>query len=174
MIRANIGESAGQPDTARPTKGGAVETLSHAEAAALAGVTPKSWTTMVGRGYAPQPDDAGDLTVPATRRRPRWKRSTIEQWKDNRPGRGRKRTTPREARLSIAMEQVKSVSAQVEEITGTAPFTYVTEPGDGSMKIIFQDRIIYGRTSNRVNLEAQALDYVTTLLVEAQQRAGSR
>lgn len=59
-----------------------VDDLSSAEAAALAGITPNAFRSMVGRGYAPQPDRRGSYHGH------RWNRETIEQWLANRAGRG--------------------------------------------------------------------------------------
>jgi predicted DNA-binding transcriptional regulator AlpA len=57
------------------------ERLTAKEAAALAGVAVSTWDAYLTRGYAPEPDGwFGDQRW--------WLRSTVEEWKANRPGRG--------------------------------------------------------------------------------------
>ncbi len=107
-------EPAGTPDTSRPADGHVtvlrisastgritvnmddiVEThpdrlLTTKEVAMLVGVEPSSWRSMVSRGLAPRPDDAGDESVPRNRRNPRWKVSTVGEFRASRPGQGRR------------------------------------------------------------------------------------
>jgi predicted DNA-binding transcriptional regulator AlpA len=55
--------------------------LTTREAATLAGVAVSTWDSYVTRGYAPKPDGRfGNQRY--------WKRSTVERWIANRPGRG--------------------------------------------------------------------------------------
>jgi len=101
-------KSAGQPDTARPTNGGAGSLvvrvtlggeiqlqgeepepmLTGRQCAELLGVKPSTWRVLVRDGYAPPADDK-DLDRPEGCRLPRWRLSTFETFKANRPGRGR-------------------------------------------------------------------------------------
>lgn len=57
--------------------------LTAEDAASLAGVRPSTWNAYVTRGYAPPAD--GRLGNQRW-----WLRETVEQWKANRPGRGRR------------------------------------------------------------------------------------
>jgi len=66
-----------------------------AGAAAICGIKPSTWRTYVDRGQAPAPDDPDTDTV-QQRRRPRWRRATVERWHAGRPGPGRH--GPRRAR----------------------------------------------------------------------------
>ena len=55
--------------------------LSSVEAAAVAGVKPSTWRDYVAKGRAPLPNGKiGNSNW--------WYRSTVEQWKASRPGRG--------------------------------------------------------------------------------------
>lgn len=65
--------------------------LTVAEVAALIGWTTGAWRAEVSTGRAPAADDP-DADRPANRRMPRWRRSTVIEWKRKRPGRGRRRT----------------------------------------------------------------------------------
>jgi hypothetical protein len=56
-------------------------------AAELADVKLSTWSSYVSRGQAPKPDDYYD------RRTPWWYRSTVEDWKANRPGQGSRKHT---------------------------------------------------------------------------------
>jgi predicted DNA-binding transcriptional regulator AlpA len=62
--------------------------LSGPEVARLLGVQASSWRARVAEGRAPAPDDPGPLDVPANRRRPRWRLSTVREFKQSRPGQG--------------------------------------------------------------------------------------
>lgn len=64
------------------------EWIDTAEAAAICGIRPGTWRDYVSRGHAPAPDDP-DAGAPPARRRPRWRRATVEQWHAQRPGSGR-------------------------------------------------------------------------------------
>ncbi|WP_026311325.1 hypothetical protein [Parafrankia elaeagni] len=44
-------------------------------------LTPSSWRAYVADGTAPPPDDP-DLDRPANRRRPRWRASTVDAWRE--------------------------------------------------------------------------------------------
>lgn len=63
--------------------------LSVEEAAARAGIDPGSWRSGVSRKYLPPADDP-DLGFPKERRRPRWRRSTVDNARDQPLGRGRR------------------------------------------------------------------------------------
>lgn len=111
-------ESAGQPDTARPTNGGAGSLvirvtlggeiqlqgdepdllLTVAQCAARIGVKPVTWRGYVRDGYVPPADHPGDLEVSANRRSPKWRASTVDAYQANRPGRGRGPRPNRKAR----------------------------------------------------------------------------
>jgi hypothetical protein len=68
--------------------------LTGAECAALAGVAAATWRSLVRGGYAPKADDPG--VGPVNRRTPRWRRSSVERFIRDRPGRtGRPRKGPR-------------------------------------------------------------------------------
>lgn len=44
-------------------------------------MTPSSWRASVADGSAPAPDDPDDDNeLPVHRRRPRWRRSTLDAW----------------------------------------------------------------------------------------------
>jgi hypothetical protein len=82
-----VGHSAGEPKPdfrLAPAFGGRPgdEKLTTKAAAERAGVKPKTWSSYVRRGYAPQPDDGYD------RRTPWWWASTIDEWKKGRKGQG--------------------------------------------------------------------------------------
>lgn len=78
-----------------PTSDLAGEWVDVAGAAELCGIQPSTWRTYVARGQAPAPDDP-DESAPPERRRPRWRRTTVEGWHAQRPGPGRHgpRSTP--------------------------------------------------------------------------------
>lgn len=79
------------------------------EAAARAGMQPSSWRSAVSRGYLPPPDDP-DASAPKTRRRPRWRLSTVDRFIGARPGQGH-RTDLAEARR----ESGRRVAAELAE-----------------------------------------------------------
>nr|WP_051105545.1 hypothetical protein [Parafrankia discariae] len=56
-------------------------------------LTASSWRAYVADGSAPAPDDP-DSDRPANRRRPRWRRSTVDAWHARRRPRGRSSGTP--------------------------------------------------------------------------------
>ncbi len=60
--------------------------LTGPQIAALLGIGDATWRSYVSRGQAPAPDDPDDGRPP-NRRSPRWRRSTVEQWKAGRRGR---------------------------------------------------------------------------------------
>jgi hypothetical protein len=51
-------------------------------------IKPGTWSAYVSAGRTPAPDDPGDVGVPRTRRRPRWRKSTIEEWIAEQKGQG--------------------------------------------------------------------------------------
>ncbi|ABW10911.1 hypothetical protein Franean1_1471 [Parafrankia sp. EAN1pec] len=55
-------------------------------------LTASSWRAYVADGSAPTPDDP-DIDRPANRRRPRWRRSTVDAWHAQRRPRGRSQGT---------------------------------------------------------------------------------
>lgn len=55
--------------------------LTRDEAAALAGVTPQTWSEYVARGRAPKP-------AAYIGRTPLWSRAEVEEWLATRPGQG--------------------------------------------------------------------------------------
>lgn len=59
--------------------------LTGPQVAALLGVKAATWRGYVSRGQAPAPDDPDDGR-PAERRTPRWRRSTVETWREARRG----------------------------------------------------------------------------------------
>ena len=61
--------------------------LTVTEAAALAGIGESTWTSYVSRGRAPEADGPRDAS---TSWRPRWHRTTVEHWRDNRDGQGKR------------------------------------------------------------------------------------
>lgn len=61
--------------------------LTGPEVAALLGIEPVSWRSLVRRKLAPVADDPGGEGPPNTRR-PRWRLSTIREFKQSRKGRG--------------------------------------------------------------------------------------
>lgn len=63
------------------------EWLYASDVARLLNINAGTWRTYVSRGQAPQADDP-DLDRPAGRRSPRWKRTTIDAWRERRPGQG--------------------------------------------------------------------------------------
>lgn len=69
--------------------------LTVSEVAALIGWRPDSWRSEVNRGKAPPADDP-DEGRPASRRMPRWRRSTVEAWRKTRPGQGARTDLKRE------------------------------------------------------------------------------
>lgn len=64
--------------------------LTSAQAAMRADVTPGSWRAMVSDGTVPPADDPGDVSVPANRRSPKWKTSTVDRYVATRRVRRRK------------------------------------------------------------------------------------
>lgn len=58
------------------------------DVAQVLGIQPKSWRSAVGRGLAPAADDPDDET-PVNRRRPRWRESTVAEYRLQHPGRVR-------------------------------------------------------------------------------------
>lgn len=67
----------------RMERGEMTDRLTTKEAAALAGVAVSTWDSYLTRGYAPDPDGwFGNQRY--------WLRSTVEAWKANRPGRGKR------------------------------------------------------------------------------------
>lgn len=69
--------------------------LSLAESAARAGLNKGTWQSYVSRKYAPPADDPDDTDTDGEpivkyRRRPRWRASTVDAFRDNRPGQGRR------------------------------------------------------------------------------------
>lgn len=66
--------------------------LTGPEAAQRAGITPATWRGYVSRGYAPKPDDPDDGR-PANRRSPRWLTSTVDHFRANRLGQGKRPAT---------------------------------------------------------------------------------
>jgi len=61
-----------------------VSDLTTSEAAALAGIKPRTWSAYVARGQAPPP-------VARIGNTPVWDRSHVEHWLANRPGQGSRR-----------------------------------------------------------------------------------
>lgn len=64
--------------------------LTGAESAALAGVSAATWRNYVSKGLAPAADEPGDLGSPPNRRTPKWRRATVEHFRNNRRGQGRR------------------------------------------------------------------------------------
>lgn len=60
--------------------------LTGAQIADVLGIVPATWRSLVRSGHAPRPDDPGVGAV--NRRTPRWKISTIAEFRRTRPGRG--------------------------------------------------------------------------------------
>lgn len=58
--------------------------LTTGEAAELAGIKPRTWSSYVARGQAPGP-------VARVGSTPVWDRGEVERWLANRPGQGRRR-----------------------------------------------------------------------------------
>ena len=150
--------------------------LTSKEAAEVVGVKPATWLSLVSQGYAPKPDDP-DEGRPVNRRTPRWLESSVETFKANRPGRGAP-GRPRRARqpkarvikqMSQTMNEVRRISAQLGEVTGTEPFAYMSEPSPGSYTVVFQSEVIAGR--DRTTVEGRALAYVQG--IAAQVAAGT-
>lgn len=66
--------------------------LTTAEVAEALGMSePVRWRSLVSRKRAPVADDPGDLSVDARRRSPRWRVSTVRQWREERPSASWKR-----------------------------------------------------------------------------------
>lgn len=82
------------------------------EAAARAGMTPSSWRSAVSRGYVESADEP-DESAPKQRRRPRWRRSTVDRSIENRLGRGR--------RTDLVKTKKDRVRRLAEELTQPAP-----------------------------------------------------
>jgi hypothetical protein len=89
--------------------------LTVAEAAARAGMKPSSWRSAVSREIIPAPDDHDDHALPE-RRRPRWRRSTVDASIGLRPGQG-SRTDLRGARK----QRDRQLAAELAEPRPTAP-----------------------------------------------------
>ncbi|MEN3308836.1 MAG: hypothetical protein V7603_5038 [Micromonosporaceae bacterium] len=69
--------------------------LSLAEAAERAGLKKGTWQSYVSRRYAPPPDDPDDTDTDGTpidkfRRRPQWRASTVDRFREHRLGQGRR------------------------------------------------------------------------------------
>lgn len=54
--------------------------LTTAQAADMAGMRPDSWRSLVRSGHIPVADDPGDMSAPANRRAPKWRRSTVYRY----------------------------------------------------------------------------------------------
>lgn len=65
--------------------------LSGAQIADLLGIVPATWRSLVRSGHAPPADEPG--VGPVNRRSPRWKVSTITEFRRTRPGSGNWRRT---------------------------------------------------------------------------------
>lgn len=86
--------------------------LAVAEAADRAGLKKATWRSYVARNYAPKPDDPDDTDalgreIKPKRRRPRWRASTVDAFRNNRLGQGRRtdRVAARvEKQAQMAME----------------------------------------------------------------------
>jgi hypothetical protein len=63
--------------------------LTGPQAAEFAGMLPSSWRGLVNRGGAPPADDPGDLSAHPRRRNPRWRRSTVAQYRASTRYRGK-------------------------------------------------------------------------------------
>ena len=70
--------------------------LTGPEAAARLGLTTATWRGYVHRGYAP-PADEVDADVPASRRSPRWRASTVDAFQATRRGQGARTDLPEAA-----------------------------------------------------------------------------
>lgn len=60
------------------------------EVAALLGMAPASWRALVCKGYAPPADVVDGADGPWQMRRPKWRLSTVREFKQSRPGAGRR------------------------------------------------------------------------------------
>lgn len=60
------------------------------ECAELTGMSANQWRSYVSSGYVPKPDNPGDLDVPANRRSPKWRRSTVARFVAGRRAKDRK------------------------------------------------------------------------------------
>lgn len=79
-------------ESAQELPGGPDRLLTGPQVAKLLGIDPSSWRTAQWRKVAPPPDDpghGGDEGMPANRRTPRWKVSTIAEYRKERRRRGR-------------------------------------------------------------------------------------
>lgn len=87
---SSVEESAGSPDTTRPTSGGAGGDvlLTGPECAERIGVTAAGWRSLKRGGYVPPADVPDDDDKPVNLRRPMWRASTIDAWRASRPGTG--------------------------------------------------------------------------------------
>lgn len=54
--------------------------LTTAQAAALAGMVPGAWRSLVSKGLAAAADEPGDLSLHPKRRNPKWRRSTVHRY----------------------------------------------------------------------------------------------
>lgn len=61
--------------------------LTSADVAALLGIARSTWSAYVSRGQAPPADDP-ELDRPEGSRLPRWKLSTVQDWRRARKGQG--------------------------------------------------------------------------------------
>lgn len=84
VVRVNFGGPRPGDVVADPAR-----LLSASEVAALLGIDPKTWRSLVTQGYAPPADDPGGVG-PLRGRRPRWRLSTVRRFKQSRPGQGRR------------------------------------------------------------------------------------
>ena len=83
MVRVNFGAGgSGREVVADPDR-----LLTGPEVAALLGIEPVSWRSLVRQGFAPVADDPGGVG-PVNTRRPRWRLSTVREFRQNRKGRG--------------------------------------------------------------------------------------
>jgi hypothetical protein len=65
--------------------------LTAKQASERVGLKPATWRYYRKRGYVPPPDDPdNDPAIPQERRRPRWLTSTVDQFRENRLGQGRR------------------------------------------------------------------------------------
>lgn len=67
------------------------ELLLGPEAAELGGVTAGNWRSLAHLRYTPEPDD---VSVP---QRPRWRRWRVREWRESRPGSGRRAVSVKRA-----------------------------------------------------------------------------
>ena len=94
--------------------------LTGPEAAQRCGVTAGTWRGYVHRKVAPAPDDP-DEGRPVNRRQPRWKTSTVDYFKENRIGQGRRPT------MHLAYQHIQG---SVPDCSGCQ--TYLRDHGRGA------------------------------------------